>query len=86
MESYRSQLLTGATDDHNNYDDDNNEGRICDDDNNEDQRDGDRGQREGASNNEDHICDDYDDQIDHQERDANDDHINQDIKSVGNSI
>ena len=38
MESYRSQLLTGATDDHE-YD-----------------------------YNEDHICDDYDDQIDHQER------------------
>ena len=40
-----------------------------------------RGQREGASNNEDHICDDHDDQSDHQERDANDDHINHDIKN-----
>ena len=60
MESYRSQLLTGATDDHHNYDGednnqdhnyhdyDNNEDHICDDDNNEDRRDGDKGAKGGS--------------------------------------
>ena len=61
MESYRSQLLTGATDDHHNYDGednnqdhnyhdyDNNEDHTCDDDdNNEDRRDGDKGAKGGS--------------------------------------